>query len=298
MQTKTHKGFTLIEIIIALAILSVLSSVGVISYNGYMESSRDKVAEENYRNIINTMNSEFLKCRIDDNATIYESHNCSASSSPGINDLKDYFTNNLNMKNPYNQSLPVIGSNVCEKGTIVIANSSSGTYDVSYASSLKKKAYSRQVNSTWSSNYTKTNTSSISYSCGKSSSSSTAVGGSFATYKPPHNGSGAGIIVDKNGNMVKGQGAHACSPDCFKVDQGGMKNWYFMVNGQKQYPARSGGQYRFVMAEGASKSGNIASSCSGGNCKYNFSNNTYKVLNSGQTFKAGVSPGQRQPINP
>ena len=106
MQTKTHKGFTLIEIIIALAILSVLSSVGVISYNGYMESSRDKVAEENYRNIINTMNSEFLKCRIDDNATIYESHNCSASSSPGINDLKNYFTNNLNMKNPYNQSLP------------------------------------------------------------------------------------------------------------------------------------------------------------------------------------------------
>ena len=37
-------------------------------------------------------------------------------------------------------------------------------------------------------------------------------------------------------------------------------------------------------------------SCSGGNCSYNFSNNTYKVLNSGQTFKAGESIASRKPI--
>ena len=39
------------------------------------------------------------------------------------------------------------------------------------------------------------------------------------------------IIVDKNGNMVAGQGAHACSADCFKVNQGGMANWYTYING-------------------------------------------------------------------
>ena len=50
------------------------------------------------------------------------------------------------------------------------------------------------------------------------------------------------------------------------------------------------------MTEGASASGNIASSCGGGNCKYNFADNTYTVLNSGQTFKAGESIDSRKPI--
>ena len=50
------------------------------------------------------------------------------------------------------------------------------------------------------------------------------------------------------------------------------------------------------MAEGASASGNIASSCSGGNCKYNFSNGTYTVLNSGVTYKAGESTANRKAV--
>ena len=46
------------------------------------------------------------------------------------------------MKNPYDKNASVIGSDVCKKGTVVIKNSSTGTYDVSYASSVKQKAYS------------------------------------------------------------------------------------------------------------------------------------------------------------
>jgi len=55
-----------------------------------------------------------------------------------------------------------------------------------------------------------------------------------------------------------------------------MPNWYTTdANGNRIYPGRAGSKYRWVMAEGASASGNIASSCNGGNCKYNFSNGTY-----------------------
>ena len=300
MRTKTIKGFTLIELIVTFVIVSILSSLGVVSYNNYMETSKDRVAEENYQNIIKSMNAEFLRCKLDKNASIYNSHNCGSSSSPSVNFLSNYFVNSLNMKNPYDKNASVIGSDVCKKGTVVIKNTATGTYDVSYASSKKQKAYSREVTSTWSSNYTKTNTSSVSYSCGSSSSSQ---GGTIATYKPPHNGPGAGIIVDKNGNMIKGgpgtSGGHACSADCFKANSQGMKNWYTTdQNGNRIYPNRAGSEYRFVMTEGASPSGNIASSCANRNCKYNFSNNTYTVLNSGQTFKAGVPPGQRKPINP
>ena len=45
--------------------------------------------------------------------------------------------------------------------------------------------------------------------------------------------------------------------------------------------------YRFVMFEGASPSGNIASKCGGGNCKYNFADDTYTDLGNGQIYKAG-----------
>ena len=115
-------------------------------------------------------------------------------------------------------------------------------------------------------------------------------------YTPPHNGSGAGIIVDQNGNMIAGSGSHACGPNCF---DGTMPNWYTTDgNGNRIYPGRPGSNYRWVMTEGASASGNIASSCNGGNCRYNFANNTYTVLSTGQTFNAGVSIDTRQPINP
>ena len=94
--------------------------------------------------------------------------------------------------------------------------------------------------------------------------------------------------------MLSGQGAHACGADCFN---GKMPNWYTTdSNGNRIYPGRAGSKWRWVMAEGASSSGNIASSCNGGNCKYNFSNGTYTVLNSGVTYKAGESIANRKAV--
>ena len=98
--------------------------------------------------------------------------------------------------------------------------------------------------------------------------------------------------------MVPNSGAHACGANCFETNSKGMKNWYTFINGKKVYPNRSGSKYRFVMVEAPSTSGNIASSCNGYNCKYNFSNNTYTVLNSGVTYKAGETTANRKPINP
>ena len=92
-------------------------------------------------------------------------------------------------------------------------------------------------------------------------------------------------------------GAHAWGADCFKANSAGMNNWYTTdANGNKIYPNRAGSKYRFVMTEGASASGNIASSCAQRNCKYNFSNNTYTVLNSGITYKAGESIANRKAV--
>jgi hypothetical protein len=200
----------------------------------------------------------------------------------------------VGLKNPYDKTQKVAQSNVCTSGSIAITEKETGSYNVAYASVKKKKKHTSLVSSGWSENYSKTKTTSVAYTCASSASASSGPKQTIYTYKPPHSGPGAGIIVDENGNMLSGQGAHACGADCFN---GKMPNWYTTdSNGNRIYPGRAGSKWRWVMAEGASSSGNIASSCNGGNCKYNFSNGTYTVLNSGVTYKAGESIANRKAV--
>ena len=300
MQIKTIKGFTLIELLVVIAIIGILSGSGVVAYNSYTSAAKETATKSNHKKIVNSMESEFARCKLDKGSSIFNSHKCDSSSRPSVDIIKNY-VNSLGLKNPYDKSKPVAQSNVCVSGTIAISEKETGTYDVAYASIKKKTKHTSLVSSRWSKSYSKTKSTSVAFTCSSTSSSSNSLTSSSSkqniyTYKPPHDGPGAGIIVDENGNMLPGQGAHACSADCFKANSAGMKNWWTMVNGQKVYPNRAGSKYRFVMVEGASASGNIASSCSGGNCKYNFSDGTYTVLNSGLKYKAGASIDSRKAI--
>mgnify|MGYP001174838150 FL=1 len=300
MQIKTIKGFTLIELLVVIAIIGVLSGSGVVAYNSFTSAAKETATKSNHKKIVNSMESEFARCKLDKGSSIFNSHKCDSSSRPSVDIIKNY-VNSLGLKNPYDKSKPVAQSNVCVSGTIAISEKETGTYDVAYASIKKKTKHTSLVSSRWSKSYSKTKSTSVAFTCSSTSSSSNSLTASSSkqniyTYKPPHDGPGAGIIVDENGNMLPGQGAHACSADCFKANSAGMKNWWTMVNGQKVYPNRAGSKYRFVMVEGASASGNIASSCNGGNCKYNFSDGTYTVLNSGVKYKAGDSIDSRKAI--
>ena len=292
MRIKIIKGFTLIELLVVIAIIGILSGSGVVAYNSYTSAAKETATKSNHKKIVNSMESEFARCKLDKGSSIFNAHKCDSSSSPSVDIIKNY-VNSLGLKNPYDKSKPVAQSNVCESGTIAISEKETGSYDVAYASIKKKTKHSSLVSSMWSKNYSKTKTTSVAITCASTSSGPKQ---NIYTYKPPNDGPGAGIIVDENGNMLPGQGAHACSADCFKANSAGMKNWWTMVNGQKVYPNRAGSKYRFVMVEGASASGNIASSCNGGNCKYNFSDGTYTVLNSGVKYKAGDSIDSRKAI--
>tara|TARA_A100001011_G_scaffold168043_1_gene176794 strand:- start:5938 stop:6651 length:714 start_codon:yes stop_codon:yes gene_type:complete len=236
------------------------------------------------------MESEFAKCKLDKSSKIFNSHKCDSSNRPSTGTINN-FVDSLGLKNPYDKSQPVVQSNVCTSGSIAISEKETGSYNVAYASIKKKKKHTSLVSSGWSENYSKTKTTSVAFTCASTASALSASSqpkNSFENYKPPNSGSGAGLIVDKDGNIVQ-NGAHACSADCFKTypNAGGMNNWYTFVNGQKIYPTRSDSPYRFVMFEGASPSGNIASRCGGGNCKYNFNDDTFTDTRTGQTYKAG-----------
>mgnify|MGYP001209941374 CR=1 FL=1 len=293
---RNKKAFALIELLVVVALLSILSAVGVVTYNGYVSGAKDRSAYSNFNQIVKAMNNELANCRINPGAKIFTSHSCDSNSGPEINNISNFF-NTSNFRNPYNNNQNVVGSNLCNKGEVVVSSSSvSGSYQVQYVSQKKDVKYTKIVESKWSSEKTEQMSKEENYKCSTqtAASSSSAPQQTIYNYKPPHSGSGAGIIVDKNGNMLAGQGAHACGSNCF---DGTMPNWYtFDANGNKVYPGRPGSNYRWVMTEGASASGNIASSCSGGNCRYNFTDGTYTVLNSGQTFKAGDSIDTRKPI--
>ena len=76
------KAFTLIELLIVIAIIGILASVGVPIYNNYVESSKDAVCQENFSNLTQAFATKALECANSDTIQLrYRTH---------VNDLKHY----------------------------------------------------------------------------------------------------------------------------------------------------------------------------------------------------------------
>ena len=60
MSSKIKNGFSLVELLIVIAIIGVLSGIGSLAFQGAMESTKEKVAEKNFSDIIKHINTELL----------------------------------------------------------------------------------------------------------------------------------------------------------------------------------------------------------------------------------------------
>jgi prepilin-type N-terminal cleavage/methylation domain-containing protein len=269
------KAFTLIELLVALVIMGILSSLGVVGFNSYIANSKDTATKKNYEAVNKISESEFAKCKLNKNSKIFDDHSCKNSSPPTITQLDSYFTNTQKLKNPYDQNQKVIQTDICSTGAVVIKTVNTGTYETSYFSQKNNTKNTSTVNSTWSQKFTDTTSTTISHTCTQTANApvNTTQAGSFSTYAYPtgipSNGFGAYILVDKSGKMT---------------------GWYNggAVGEYDSWPNKGlQGDYRWVFITPADPvTKNVSSPCSGNNCNYNFSNNTWTAINTGQIYDA------------
>ena len=131
-----------LELLVVVAI-KVLSSVGVVAYNGYTKNAKSKTSELNYTNINKALMFEFMKCELDSRKQFLIIINAPIQILRLLVLSSGFITNNLKMSNPYGSNL--INKSPCTQGSISISSTSKGNYSVSFYSAPQKKKLLLQI---------------------------------------------------------------------------------------------------------------------------------------------------------
>ena len=136
IKDTKKKAFTLIELLIVVAIIGILAGVGVPMYNGYMATAKVNSAETNHANVKSFVSATLTKCSAGSTTVSLGTTpvKCDGNSEAWAKAFRTYFET-IN-KNPYGgyvtttSSSPVLGGTmISHSGNNIFLRTNVGTDD-------------------------------------------------------------------------------------------------------------------------------------------------------------------------
>ena len=107
------KAFTLIELLIVVAIIGILAGVGIPMYNGYMTQAKTEIVRSNHASVKSYITLTFYKCNTGSKIIVltgYTQIYCSKDVSKMHPYLANYLNNYAGFNNPYQKGKTVYSS--------------------------------------------------------------------------------------------------------------------------------------------------------------------------------------------